>query len=93
MSVNLIFGHKENGSATAKMVLDSAPSVDFDYVSLVKHLFDNPDDVVMADIDDSYTEEQIKRLTELIKKIEATAKGRIADTQHVESTTLGEIPL
>lgn len=84
MPVKLFFGHADNESATAKMAINDAEAVAFDYVELVKHLFDNPDDAVVAEIEESYNYDQQDRLLELVKKIEDTAKGRISK---------GEVPV
>ena len=92
MPVKLMFAHAENGSATARMSIGNAAEQDFDYVVLVKHLFDNPDDNVIAQIADSYNDEQKERLQELVKKIEATAKGRDAKAQPDAHADLGDIP-
>lgn len=91
MPVKLLFGHAENGSATAKMVIDDSAVIDFDYVGLVKYLFDNPDASVLTEIEETYNEDQQARLRTLVSKIEETAKGRV--NQSVEaSAELEDIP-
>lgn len=91
MPVKLLFGHASNNSATAKMVIDDSAAVDFDYVDLVKYLFDNPNTEVLIEIEESYNEEQRARLRVLVNKIEETAKGRI--TQNAQaSAELEDIP-
>lgn len=92
MSVKLMFAHAENGSATARMTIGNATEEVFDYVVLVKHLFDNPDDNVIAQIAESYNDEQKERLQELVSKIEATAKSRNAKAQLDTQTDLDDIP-
>lgn len=92
MTVKLMFAHAENGSATAKMAIGDAAEEDFDYVALVKHLFDNPDDNIITEIADSYNGEQKERLQELVSKIDAAAKGREVKAQADTQTDLGDIP-
>lgn len=92
MTVKLMFAHAENGGATARMSIGDATEEDFDYVALVKHLFDNPDDNVIAEIADSYNDEQKVRLQELVSKIETAAKGREAKAQADTQSDLGDIP-
>ena len=82
MSIKLFFGHGTNGNATAKMAIDSAEPIDFDYVALVKHLFDNPTAEIITDIETTYTEEQQERL---VTKIEDTAKGHVNQDEQLPS--------
>lgn len=79
MELKLLFGRAENGSATAKMAIDGGIQEDFDYVKLVKLLFDNPEVTVAAEVTGSYNDAQKQRLNELVDKIMITAKGK-ADT-------------
>lgn len=85
MSIKLFFGHGTNGNATAKMAIDSAEPIDFDYVALVKHLFDNPTAKIITDIEATYTEEQQERLKTLVTKIEDTAKGHVNQDEQLPS--------
>lgn len=79
MELQLLFGRAENGSATAKMAIDGGIQEDFDYVKLVKLLFDNPEATVAAEVAESYNDAQKQRLNELVDKIMTAAKGK-ADT-------------
>lgn len=76
MEMKLLFGHAENGSATAKIAIDDGAQEDFDYVKLVKLLFDNPEATVTAEVAESYNDAQKQRLNELVSKIVTTAKGK-----------------
>mgnify|MGYP001229479189 CR=1 FL=1 len=75
MPLKLIFTHAENGSAVAQMAVDGAQPIPFNYVLLVKRLFDNPDEQLLYDADDSYTPNQKNRLGELVAKINSAAQG------------------
>lgn len=75
MSLKLTFAHALNGNATAVMSLDGADSVAFDYVTLVKWLFDNQGAVIEVNVAESYTDDQKKRIEELLQKIEDAAKS------------------
>lgn len=74
MSLSLTFAHASNGNATAAMSIDGAGSVAFDYVTLVKWLFDNQNTAIEVNVAESYTDDQKKRIEELIQKIEEAAK-------------------
>ena len=91
MPIKLLFGHAKNSSATAKMIIDDSAVIDFDYVGLVKYLFDNPDASVLTEIEDTYNEEQQARLRTLVSKIEETAKGRVNQSAEA-SAELEDIP-
>ena len=82
MELRLLFGHAENGSAIAKMAIDGGIQEDFDYVKLVKLLFDNPEATVATEAAESYNDAQKQRLNELVDRIVSTAKGK-ADTAQV----------
>lgn len=79
MSLRLTFEHAPNGNATAAMSLDEADPVAFDYVALVKWLFDNQDTVIEVNVAESYTDDQKKRIEELLQKIEEAAKSGNAE--------------
>lgn len=79
MSLSLTFGHAPNGNATAAMSLDGADPVAFDYVTLVKWLFDNQDAAIEVNVAESYTDDQKKRIEELLQKIEEAAKSGNAE--------------
>lgn len=81
MELKLLFGHAENGSAIAKMAIDDGDPVDFDYVKLVKLLFDDPAITVTAEVAQSYNNAQKQRLNELVGKIVLTARGQANETQ------------
>ena len=94
MELQLLFGHAENGSATAEMAIDGGIKEDFDYVKLVKLLFDNPEATVVAEAAESYNSAQKQRLNELVDKIVSTAKGK-ADTAQAlsaDDSKLEDIP-
>lgn len=80
MALNLEFGHATDGNATVKMKIDDLGVVDFDYVTLVKWLFENHDESISLEIADSYSPEQKKRIEELVQKIEMTAKEDLSST-------------
>ena len=75
MSLRLTFEHAPNGNATAAMSLDVADPVAFDDVTLVKWLFDNQDAAIEVNVAESYTDDQKKRIEELLQKIEEAAKS------------------
>ena len=80
MALKLEFGHATDGNATVKMKVDDLEPVNFDYVMLVKWLFENHDESISLEIADSYSPEQKMRIEELVKKIEITAKGDPSST-------------
>ena len=80
MSLRLTFEHAPNGNATAAMSLDGADSVAFDYVTLVKWLFDHQDAAIEVNVAESYTDDQKKRIEELLQKIEEAAKSGNAES-------------
>lgn len=88
MELQLLFGRAENGSATAKMAIDGGIQEDFDYVKLVKLLFDNPEATVAAEVAKSYNDAQKQRLNELVDKIMATAKGKADAAQTLAADDL-----
>lgn len=80
MSLRLTFAHDAtNGNATAAMSLDGADPVTFDYVTLVKWLFDNQDAAIEVNVAESYTDDQKKRIEELLQKIKEAAKSGNAE--------------
>lgn len=79
MSIKLVFGHNDNGDATANMVIDDGERLDFDYVELVKHLYEQPDESLTVEIDDTYSTSQKKRLEDMVDKIGKAAKERQED--------------
>lgn len=79
MSLRLTFAHAPNGNATAAMSLDGKYPVKFDYVELVKWLFDNQGATIEVNVAESYTDDQKKRIEELCQKIEEAAKSGNAE--------------
>lgn len=88
MELQLLFGRAENGSATAKMAIDGGIQEDFDYVKLVKLLFDNPEATVATEVAESYNDAQKQRLNELVDKIMTTAKGKAGTAQTLAADDL-----
>ena len=74
MALRLAFGHSADGNATVKMETDALGMIDFDYVVLVKWLFENKDKSIDVEIADYYSPEQQTRIKEHIQKIEMAAK-------------------
>lgn len=87
MPLKLSFSHLENGNASAKMVFNDAKESEFDYVALVKYLFKRPNDDLLVDVDDTYTQDQKERLEELVNKIRSAARMHDAS-----STSDSEMP-
>ena len=79
MSLRLTFGHSSDGNATTVMSIDGAEDFAFNYVTLVKWLFDNQGEAIEVDIADSYTDDQKTRIKELLLKIGEAAKGGDAE--------------
>lgn len=70
------------------MAIDGGIQEDFDYVKLVKLLFDNPEATVAAEVAKSYNDAQKQRLNELVDKIMATAKGKADAAQTLAADDL-----
>lgn len=79
MSLSLTFRHATNGNATATMSIDDAAPTAFDYVTLVKWLFDNQDTAIEVSVAESYTGDQKKRIEELLQKIKEAAMSGNAE--------------
>jgi len=92
MPLKLTFAHADNGSATAQMVLGDAEAMTFDYVTLVKWLFEHQDETITADITDSYSDDQKTRIRDLLRKIEVAAKGSTDSERDTEGDS-NEIPV
>lgn len=79
MPVIINFGHSDDNTPTATLSFDGVSFFDFDYVSLVTHLFNNPADTVEVVVDDFYSSEQKTQLEEMANRISKAA--RITDYQ------------
>ena len=87
MSLRLTFAHAPNGNATAAMSLDGADPVAFDYVTLVKWLFDNQDAAIEVNVAESYTDDQKNVLKSCFRRLRKQQRA-VMLSQPLRQTTV-----
>ena len=74
MTVKIIFGFDENEKATSSLEINGEQE-QFDYATLIKHLYYNPGSEVIVSIDDNYSDDERELLQDmansLTSKVEA----------------------
>lgn len=65
--------YKEENNDCVKIVTHTGEEVDFDYIEMIRYIF-NDKGIDMADIDDSYSAEERESIERLIEDISSTVK-------------------